>query len=108
MADDGYVTILRTIDTAQGELIAEMFRREGIAARFHQIRSTLIGMVGLPGCRFRAAASRNDQGRRLVQFRARGKSRSRQQPSEPSTGFRTSRDGLARAKPALPHANLQA
>ena len=46
MADDGYTTILRTIDPAQGELVAEMLRREGIDARFHQVSSTLIGMPG--------------------------------------------------------------
>jgi hypothetical protein len=46
MADDGYRTILRTTDPSQGELVAEMLRREGIEARFHQVRSTLIGMAG--------------------------------------------------------------
>ena len=46
MADDGYTTILRTTDPAQGELVAEMLRREGIDARFHQVSSTLIGMPG--------------------------------------------------------------
>ncbi|HEY5448728.1 MAG TPA: hypothetical protein VIQ54_08250 [Polyangia bacterium] len=46
MADDGYTTILRTTDPTQGELFAEMLRREGIEARFHQVRSTLIGMAG--------------------------------------------------------------
>src|SRR5580765_3884854 len=46
MADDGYTTILRTIDPAQGELVAEMLRREGIDARFHKVSSTLIGMPG--------------------------------------------------------------
>jgi len=44
MADDGYTTILRTTDPSQGELFAEMLRREGIEARFHQVRSTMIGM----------------------------------------------------------------
>src|SRR3954469_16035604 len=44
MADDGYVTVLRTTDAAQGELVTEMLRREGIAARFHKVSSTLIGM----------------------------------------------------------------
>jgi hypothetical protein len=44
MADDGYVTVLRTTDAAQGELLTEMLRREGIAARFHKVSSTLIGM----------------------------------------------------------------
>ena len=46
MAADGYTTILRTTDPAQGELVAEMLRREGIDARFHQVSSTLIGMPG--------------------------------------------------------------
>ena len=46
MADDGYTTLLRTTDPSQGELVAEMLRREGIEARFHQVRSTLIGMAG--------------------------------------------------------------
>jgi len=46
VADDGYTTILRTIDPAQGELVAEMLRREGIDARFHKVSSTLIGMPG--------------------------------------------------------------
>jgi hypothetical protein len=44
MADDGYVTVLRTTDAAQGELVTELLRREGIPARFHKISSTLIGM----------------------------------------------------------------
>jgi hypothetical protein len=44
MANDGFVTIHRTIDLAQGELLAEMLRREGIEARFHKISSTLIGI----------------------------------------------------------------
>jgi len=44
MADDGYITIHRTVDAAEGELVAEMLRREGIEARFHRVSSTLIGM----------------------------------------------------------------
>jgi hypothetical protein len=44
MAADGYVTIHRTTDVAQGELLAEMLRREGIDARFHQARTTMIGV----------------------------------------------------------------
>jgi hypothetical protein len=44
MAADGYITIHRTTDVAQGELLAEMLRREGIDARFHHVSSTLIGM----------------------------------------------------------------
>ena len=46
MADDGYVTVVRTADPSHGELVAELLRREGIEARFHQVRSTLIGMAG--------------------------------------------------------------
>jgi len=44
MAHDGYTTILHTTDPTQGELFAEMLRREGIEARFHQVRGTMIGM----------------------------------------------------------------
>ena len=44
MARDGYATIMRTLDPAQGELVAEMLRREGIEARFHRVSSTLIGL----------------------------------------------------------------
>ncbi len=44
MADDGYVAIHRTTDVADGELLAEMLRREGIAARFHRVSSSLIGV----------------------------------------------------------------
>src|SRR3982750_2956266 len=44
MADDGYTAIHRTTDIAQGELLAEMLRREGIAARFHRVSSALIGV----------------------------------------------------------------
>jgi uncharacterized membrane protein YjjB (DUF3815 family) len=47
MADDGYTTIHRTTDAAQGEMMAEMLRREGIAARFHKVSSNLIGMSPL-------------------------------------------------------------
>jgi hypothetical protein len=46
VADDGYTTILRTTDPVQGEVVAEMLRREGIDARFHKVSSTLIGMPG--------------------------------------------------------------
>ena len=45
MASDGYVTIHRTTDAAQGELLAEMLRREGIDARFHRVSSALIGFA---------------------------------------------------------------
>src|SRR5439155_8355593 len=44
MADDGYTTVFRTTDAAQGGLVAEMLRGEGIDARFHSISSTLIGL----------------------------------------------------------------
>lgn len=44
MASDGYIAIHRTTDAAQGELLAEMLRREGIAARFHRVSSALIGL----------------------------------------------------------------
>lgn len=44
MADDGTVTIHRTTDAAQGELMAELLRRAGIEARFHDVASTRIGM----------------------------------------------------------------
>src|SRR3954468_1285758 len=44
MADDGYIAIHRTTDIAEGELLAEMLRREGIAARFHRVSSALIGV----------------------------------------------------------------
>jgi len=43
MAGGGTVTIHRTTDAAQGEMLAEMLRREGIDARFHRVSSTLIG-----------------------------------------------------------------
>ncbi len=46
MADDGYATIFRTTDAAQGGLVAEMLRGEGIDARFHSISSALIGLHG--------------------------------------------------------------
>ena len=46
MADDGYTTIFRTTDAAQGGLVAEMLRGEGIDARFHSISSALIGLHG--------------------------------------------------------------
>lgn len=47
MADDGYVTIHRTTDAAQGELLAETLRSAGIDARFHRVSSTLIGIPTL-------------------------------------------------------------
>jgi hypothetical protein len=47
MAADGYVTILRTTDTAQGELLAGTLRSEGIDARFNRVSSALIGVPTL-------------------------------------------------------------
>jgi hypothetical protein len=44
VAGDDFVTVLRTTDAAQGELVTELLRREGIPARFHKISSPLIGM----------------------------------------------------------------
>ena len=44
MADDGYTTIFRTTDAAQGGVVAEMLRGEGIDARFHTVSSALIGL----------------------------------------------------------------
>jgi hypothetical protein len=41
----GYVTIHNTTDPAQGEMLAELLRNEGIAARFRGASSTLIGMA---------------------------------------------------------------
>jgi hypothetical protein len=46
MADDGYTTIFRTTDAAQGGLVAEMLQGEGIDARFHSINTALIGLHG--------------------------------------------------------------
>ena len=44
MAADGFVTIHRTTDAAQGELLAETLRSDGIDARFHRVSSALIGV----------------------------------------------------------------
>ena len=41
----GYVIIHNTTDPAQGEMLAELLRNEGIAARFRGAASTLIGMA---------------------------------------------------------------
>ena len=41
----GWVTILQTTDPAQGEMLAELLRNEGIAARFRGASSTLIGLA---------------------------------------------------------------
>jgi hypothetical protein len=43
MAEDGYTTVYRTTDPAIGELVAELFAREGIDARFRRVSAALIG-----------------------------------------------------------------
>ncbi|HEY7376724.1 MAG TPA: DUF2007 domain-containing protein [Polyangia bacterium] len=43
MADDGYVTVFRTTDLAEGELLAGMLEGEGIDARFHRVSASLLG-----------------------------------------------------------------
>ncbi|HXU04205.1 MAG TPA: hypothetical protein VN903_24765 [Polyangia bacterium] len=43
--DLGYVTVLVTKDAAQGEVLAELLRQEGIAARFRGPATTLIGVA---------------------------------------------------------------
>ena len=45
MTDYGYVIVHHTTDPAQGEVIAELLRNEGIAARFRGAASTLIGLT---------------------------------------------------------------
>jgi len=42
-AEDGYTTVYQTTDPAIGELVAELFEREGIDARFHRVSAALIG-----------------------------------------------------------------
>ena len=44
MTDYGYIIVHHTTDPAQGEMIAELLRNEGIAARFRGAASTLIGL----------------------------------------------------------------
>jgi hypothetical protein len=44
MTDYGYIIVHHTTDPAQGEIIAELLRNEGIAARFRGAASTLIGL----------------------------------------------------------------
>ena len=44
MTDYGYTIVHHTKDPAQGEMIAELLRNEGIAARFRGAASTLIGL----------------------------------------------------------------
>ena len=43
--DYGYVTIHVTKDAAQGEVLAELLRQEGIAARFRGPATTLVGVA---------------------------------------------------------------
>jgi hypothetical protein len=43
--DSRYVTVLVTKDAAQGEVLAELLRQEGIAARFRGPATTLIGIA---------------------------------------------------------------
>jgi hypothetical protein len=43
--DNGYVTIVVTKDAAQGEVLAELLRQEGIAARFRGPATTLVGVA---------------------------------------------------------------
>ena len=45
MTDYGYVIVHHTTDPAQGEVMAELLRNEGIAARFRGAASTLIGLT---------------------------------------------------------------
>ena len=45
MTDYGYVVVHETKDAAQGEVLAELLRNEGIAARFRGAATTLIGMA---------------------------------------------------------------
>jgi Putative prokaryotic signal transducing protein len=45
MSADGYTTVLRTTNVAQGEMLAELLQNEGIAARFHASSSTVIGLA---------------------------------------------------------------
>jgi Lhr-like helicase len=44
-ADYGYVTVHETKDPAQGEVLAELLRNEGIAARFRGPATTLVGVL---------------------------------------------------------------
>jgi hypothetical protein len=44
MADDGYITIQRNVTTAEVEMFAELFRNEGIPARFHVMTGAQVGM----------------------------------------------------------------
>jgi hypothetical protein len=44
MAADGYTTIQRTVTVAEGEMFAELFRREGIEALFSRTTGAQLGM----------------------------------------------------------------
>ena len=43
--DYGYVSVHETKDAAQGEVLAELLRQEGIAARFRGAATTLVGLA---------------------------------------------------------------
>jgi hypothetical protein len=45
VTDYGYVSVHETKDAAQGEVLAELLRQEGIEARFRGPNSTLIGVA---------------------------------------------------------------
>jgi hypothetical protein len=45
VTDYGYVSVHDTKDAAQGEVLAELLRQEGIEARFRGPNSTLIGVA---------------------------------------------------------------
>jgi hypothetical protein len=45
MTDYGYVVVHETRDPAQGEVLAELLRNEGIAARFRGVATTLVGVT---------------------------------------------------------------
>jgi hypothetical protein len=45
MTDYGYVVVHETKDAAQGEVLAELLRNEGIAARFRGAATTLVGVT---------------------------------------------------------------
>jgi hypothetical protein len=43
MAADGFTTIQRAMTVAEGEMFAELFRREGVEVRFHPLMGAAIG-----------------------------------------------------------------
>ncbi len=43
MAADGFTTIQRAMTVAEGEMFAELFRREGIEVHFHPMIGATIG-----------------------------------------------------------------